>query len=58
MPAQRALEGLARDVLGVRPVADPVDDVRVDAPDRRLGVREPPSAAPRHEMDEQRTERT
>jgi len=33
-------------------------DVGVDAPDQRLGVREPPSAAPRREMDEQCTERT
>src|SRR5581483_4870964 len=50
--AERTLEGLARDVLGVRPVADPVGDVRVDARDQRPRVGErvashglPPSTA-------------
>lgn len=35
-----ALEGLARDVLGLGPVTDAVRDVGVDAPDQRLGVGE------------------
>src|SRR4051794_7241447 len=38
--AQRALERLGRHVLGVRPVAEPVRRVRVDALDQRLGIRE------------------
>ena len=35
-----ALEYVARDVLGVRAVADPVGDVRVDATDQLLWLRE------------------
>ena len=37
--AERALEDLARDVFGIRPVAQPVRDIRVDAPDQlgRIG---------------------
>ena len=34
------LDRRARHVLGVRAVADPVGDVRVDPPDQRFGVRE------------------
>jgi hypothetical protein len=37
---QRALERVARDVLGVGTVAEPVRDVRVDAPDQRFGIPE------------------